>query len=551
MSYTILKTDGSTLTQIADGTVDQTTNLTLIGKDASNYGSYVNENFVYLLENFANTSSPDYAITGQLWFDTSENRLKVYNGSAFIVTGGTIVANTEPMSFTQGDLWIDSYARQLHFYDGTNLVLTGPVYTAQQGISGFSVEDIVDSTAKSRTIIKVYVAQILIGILSKDSFTPLNPISGFTGKINVGFNVSNYSGIKFHVPVTQSDYLLAQDGSLMSAENFVSTINDSTTTGTLTIQNNKALILGQNQDTEIIVSPSSFQISSNIYNQNFEINVLTSSGLLPGIFVNAQQGRVGIYTDVPGATFDVNGDTIIRGNLTVEGNTTTINTVNVNIEDLVIQLGAVANPSNTTANGGGISIEGGTDGNKTLVWQSLNSSWVSSENINLISGNGYYVNGFLVLSQTALGSTVTSAPGLSSVGILSSLQVASVSFNNSTISFTNSSITDGTITLEPKNQGTVDVSNKRISNVAAAINSTDAINLNTLQTYIQQAPLGLVSDTTGLTNIQISSAIITPVFPPYEHTSNTICRIQCIDSGVRTTKEYLIVNGVWVWQADI
>ena len=79
MSYIINKTDGSVLTEIVDGTVDQTaTDLTLIGKNASSYGEAFNENFIRILENFANTSSPNNPIQGQLWFDTGENRLKIY-----------------------------------------------------------------------------------------------------------------------------------------------------------------------------------------------------------------------------------------------------------------------------------------------------------------------------------------------------------------------------------------------------------------------------------------------------------------------------------------
>jgi tRNA A37 methylthiotransferase MiaB len=72
MSYTILKSNGEQLTQIVDGQIDQTTtDLTLIGKNASSYGTYYNENLVRLLENFSNTESPSNPITGQLWFDLS------------------------------------------------------------------------------------------------------------------------------------------------------------------------------------------------------------------------------------------------------------------------------------------------------------------------------------------------------------------------------------------------------------------------------------------------------------------------------------------------
>ena len=114
MSYTIKLTNNNTLTEIIDGTINQTsTDLTLIGKNSTGYGIYFNDNFVHLLENFANTSQPNNPITGQVWFDTTQNRLKVYDGSQFKVTGGTLVGATVPSSLTTGDIWIDSDTAQL------------------------------------------------------------------------------------------------------------------------------------------------------------------------------------------------------------------------------------------------------------------------------------------------------------------------------------------------------------------------------------------------------------------------------------------------------
>ena len=117
MAYKINKTDGSLLTEIVDSTIDQTaSDLTLIGKNVSGFGEFINENFIKLLENFAATSSPNNPIAGQLWYDTSQNRLKVYDGAGFRQGSGPIVSGAVPSNLVQGDLWIDSSENQLYFY---------------------------------------------------------------------------------------------------------------------------------------------------------------------------------------------------------------------------------------------------------------------------------------------------------------------------------------------------------------------------------------------------------------------------------------------------
>ena len=111
----------------------------------------------------------------------------------------------------------------------------------------------------------------------------------------------------------------------------------------------------------------------------------------------------------------IGGDLNIGGNLTVSGDTVTINTETIVVEDKNIQLGTVTTPTNTTADGGGITLLGATS--KTITWLNSTSSWTFSENIDIASGKDYKIAGTSVLTATALGSSVTSS-SLTSVGTI-------------------------------------------------------------------------------------------------------------------------------------
>ena len=527
MSYTINRSNGSTLTSVVDGTIDQTaTDLVLIGKNSSSYGTYLNENLVWLLENFANSTQPNHPITGQLWFDTTENRLKVYDGSSFKVSGGTIVAGSVPSSITTGDIWINSKTEQLFFNDGIQTVLAGPIYTSTQGATGFVVDTIVDSNDISRTIAQLYVGQSLLGIFSKDAFTPKTAIAGFTGGISIGFNVGNTAGIKFNVPVTSSYALIAPDGSLKTTSNFVTSTGTNSMTGTLSIQNNTPLILGTNANNQIETSTTLFNIKSNTSNQNIQLSTLVGSTLSPAVFVNATSQRVGIFTSTPSAMLDVAGNVSIQGTLTVLGATTTISTTNLVITDKVVTIGSTASPTNSTADGAGIEVPGGTT--KNFIYVNATPAWTSSENLDLASGKTYKINGFDVITATALGSAIVSAPGLNSIGTLTSLTAGTLSITTNTLTATQ---TNSNLVLAPNGTGSVDVSSKKITSVATPVSGTDAANKTYVDASTQTAPQAINLTTTNYTNAQVATNFITKLFPVAEHQNGAVVRAFCIDQG--------------------
>ncbi len=572
MSYIINKTDGSVLTEVVDGTIDQiTTDVTLVGKNATTYGELFNENFVKILENFANTSQPNNPLAGQLWYDTTEARLKVYDGSQFKVSGGTIVGGTFPSSIAAGDIFIDNYRQQMFFNDGNSNLLAGPAYTAQQGISGIQVTDIVDTNNINHTVVYFYVGQVLLGIFSNATFTPLEAIPGFSPtEIKVGFT-SAYSAVRFNVPASQADSLIAADGSSKTAESFLQVDpadGYTVANGTIRVLNNQALVLGANQNIEVTIADNALQFNSNIVNQNFDLKSFNSSGLLTSLFVNAANEWVGIYTNNPTATLDVNGDTRIRGTLTVEGSMTTINTTNVEIEDLLIELGKVSSPTDSTADGGGISLAGATD--KTLTWGQTTDSWNSSENMNLVSGKVYKINNFEVLSQTTLGNTVTNAPGLTSIGTLAQLQVDNININSNVISYVNIGLANGDVVITPKGTGSVDVSAAKITNLQYYVDavgapdssnnyvSTDVAPVGYVDYKFRNVPQGFTVTIGALTVTQLSATILTKIFRPADFEENTYLRVYCPDALDDPLNghsslffEYQLIGPVWVFQQYI
>lgn len=544
MSYIINKTDGSVLTEVVDGTVDQTTtDITLVGKNSTSYGEFLNENFIKILENFANTNQPNNPIAGQLWFDTSENRLKVYDGNGFKVSGGTIVSTTQPSTFAQGDIWIDSKRRQLYFHDGVGSILAGPGYTAQQGVSEFITTDAVDVNGNSHTVTEHWLSGQILGVWSLDVFVPVS-LGGLT-QINVGFNP--ISGIKYNGTADSADKLIDGLGNIKTADNFLNTGDDNgfqATSNTLVLTNTRPLRLGAGGNSgsdEVVVTKALMSINSTTLNQNFQISLLNSLGTLPSFYINGSSQFVGISTNTPTATLDVNGDTRIRGDLTVEGTTTTINTTNTVIQDKLIELGVTESPDDTTANGGGIALKGTVD--KTITYSNSVGAWSSSENFNLSSGKAFFINGLQLLNSTTLSTSVTDAQGLRRLGILDSVRVSKINIATTVISVIDDSNPDSDLVLLPQGTaGTVSVSSKRISNLEDPLNTTDAVNLQSMTAAIAAKPVGLSADVTGLTDTQIATNIIEKVYPASEHTGGT-CRIWC--TNLNQAKIYTVITGAW------
>ena len=111
----------------------------------------------------------------------------------------------------------------------------------------------------------------------------------------------------------------------------------------------------------------------------------------------------------------------LSGDLTVNGTTTTVNATTLTVDDKNIELGSVASPSDSTADGGGVTLKGASD--KTILWTNSTDSWDFNQHVNVATGQEFKVNNVSVLSATTLGSSVVNS-SLTSVGTLAGLDLA-------------------------------------------------------------------------------------------------------------------------------
>lgn len=178
MPYILNKTNGAILTTIEDASLDNTTNLTFVGRNYSGYGEVVNENFVKLLENFANTTQPTKPVIGQLWFDISSQQLKVCNdGKTFKGLANIYVQETTPNLPKRGDLWWDSSSKQLKSYDGATFLIVGPATSSASKATWVSVEEIAqgDTLNVLQTIFEAKIGPKVVATVANLSSSETDP----------------------------------------------------------------------------------------------------------------------------------------------------------------------------------------------------------------------------------------------------------------------------------------------------------------------------------------------------------------------------------------
>jgi hypothetical protein len=357
MAYTINKTDGTVVATITDGTIDNTTSLTLFGKSYSGFGELLNENLVKLLENQSSTSAPTAPLKGELWFDTTTNQLKVYDGTSFKPTGGSKSSASQPTSPSAGDLWHDTANDQVSVYTGSAWLLVGPVYTSGQTLSGWKIETLA-SAGGNKVVSSMYAGNTRVAILSKETFTPSATQTGFA-EIKAGFTLNSTLGAVFEGSTTDSDALGG-----VAAANYLRSDTADTTTGSLTVDTDSGIIIGDAQELTISVSSNDVTVAQTSQDKDLKFTVNDGGVTKTPLQLTGADGGI-----------DITGDVTITGNLNISGEYNASSSAINTYDDAFIKL----NNGNSEVDSG-IIVETSDTDDARLFYDVSENRWSAGEN---------------------------------------------------------------------------------------------------------------------------------------------------------------------------
>lgn len=366
MPYTVNFTDRVNKTPITvfDNTSSTDTSLTFPGRNVTGYGQIIAENFLHLMENFSSENAPENPVEGQLWYNSTDEVLYLWDNTNWKPASNIQRSPNEPPSEVSknGELWVDTVSQQLYIYSGTRWILVGPNFST--GLrSGPIVESITDSDNNDKVVLIFYVDDVPVSIVSKDSFTPKISIPGFTF-IRPGLNITSTSigGVDFAPKVygtaTSADAIRIGDKNIDGAR-FLRTDTVNTTEFELNVRNNSGINLGVDGNFNLSNTSQGARLYNNI--PGSVIDVQLNRGGVPNTTLRVVDTKVGINVLAPDAALDIDGDVKVTGSIVI-----TNATPSTNLNNGTFRTAGGAAITKNLIIGGDLDV-GGVTGTKTLV----------------------------------------------------------------------------------------------------------------------------------------------------------------------------------------
>ena len=400
MAYTISFTDAvnkGTIT-IEDNTVNNQTSINFPGKNTTSYGTVISENFLNILENFANSSAPLRPIEGQTWFDTTSgvNQLKVYDGANWVAAGGLKKAINQPSASESisGDLWVDTNAQQLYLFTGSGWILIGPQYS--QGLTtGATPESVTGTDDLTYNIVKLEVEAQTVAIISKNSFTPKITIPGFSA-LNPGVNLSatNFGAdVNKLYGTSEKAESLVVGNSTVAAGNFLRGDTTSLTDFPIKIKTDQGLEVGSAGTFKMFVENQAGIIQLGTQDEEIDFR-LNNGGSISTVMRISSQQQVGINKTNPNEALDVTGNILSSGTIVSNSTSPSVN----------IGTGAIVSKG-----GLGVALNANIGGTGTFAGDVTAQSVLPSQNLTYNLGSTTNRYNTVYANQIQAGSVVTSS----------------------------------------------------------------------------------------------------------------------------------------------
>ena len=344
MPYIVNFTDSDNKTPITvfDNTSSTDTSLTFPGRNVTGYGQIIAENFLQLLENFASASAPVNPTEGQLWYDSENGILMIWDNTNWKSASNIQKSASAPSVETSkvGELWVDTTNQQLRIYSGTRWILVGPSESSIDGLRyGPAIEQVADSDNITRSILTFYIADIPVVIFSKDSFTPKNTISGYAVvragmNINIpasGPEISQFVGgllPKYYGTALNADALNV-GGTEIAASKFLRTDTVNTTEFGINIRNNSGVTVGIDGTFTMSTSSTAGKIYNSAAGSSLDLQV-NRNGIASTI-LRILDNKIGINKASPAEALDVDGNILANGALIISNTTESTNLSNGSI----------------------------------------------------------------------------------------------------------------------------------------------------------------------------------------------------------------------------
>ncbi len=313
---------------VYDNTSSTDTSLTFPGRNVTGYGQTIAENFLALLENFAKETAPVNPVEGQLWFDTSDGVLKLWDSTTWKAASNIQKGGVEPATEQSkvGELWVDTTNQQLYVYSGTRWILVGPNFST--GLrSGPLVEQVIDSDNISRVVLTFYIEDVPVIIFSKDSFTPKISITGFVtikSGLNITANDIGAGGLdtKIWGTATAAESLIVSDVEVAASKFLRSDVINTTEFG-INVRNNQGITLGVDGTFSITNSETAAKIYNSSPGSSVDLQVNRDG--IPSTILRVIENTVGINVASPDEALHVDGNIKTNGALILTDTTASTN----------------------------------------------------------------------------------------------------------------------------------------------------------------------------------------------------------------------------------